>query len=165
MHRPGPFLERPRPSGRSKSRNPTRTASALWSCLVLSPSDERLREFARSAEEAEWYVLAATRAAEAAVLAARTSFRLGIFDFARGVSPEERSEIQALIERLPSTETLSAVCGGDDPELETWARQAGIWLFAPEVEHPSDLVGVWDEARGVALKLHPEWADLEARSL
>jgi hypothetical protein len=165
MHHSGLFLELLRPSGRSKTRSPAHTASALWSCLVLSPSDERLREFARSAEEAEWYVLAATRAAEAAVLATRTSFRLAIFDFAGSVNGSEQSEVQALVERLPNVETLSVVCGGDDPALESWARQAGVWLFAPEVEHPSDLVGVWDEARRVALKLHPEWAAVEARPL
>ncbi len=109
--------------------------------------------------------LAATRAAEAAVLATRTSFRLAIFDFAGGVPVDERSEVQALVERLPNAETLSVVCGGDDPALETWARQTGIWLFAPEVEHPSDLVDVWDEARRVALKLHPDWAVVAARPL
>lgn len=130
------------------------TRADLMLCMVVSSDRYRMRLFDRAAEDQGWETVLAVDPEEAMQIATRERLRLAIVDL-QSATPTTDAAYRRFVEwLLRKQQPLVVVCGKeDDPGVEIWSRQLGVWTFLPGVDEQTDLALVYGEARSVSEKL------------
>lgn len=139
-----------------RNRQPVRTEApaALYRCLIVSASHERMAMLRDAAAAQGWDPILCHAAEQASREAVRHRLQMVIVDLERterGVA----ERLKDLAEQFADeSERLLVVCGTDgDVMEEIWARQLGAWMYLPGVDDTSDVAMVCGEAKNVAEKL------------
>jgi hypothetical protein len=127
--------------------------AALQTCMVVSMSPLRAQMLSRAAREEHWATIICHGADEALRQAVRQRVQLALIDL-QSASASQAPSLKKLVEQLASRRLLLAVCGKpDDPQVEVWSRQLGVWMYLPGVDSQSDVALLCAEARHVLDKL------------
>jgi hypothetical protein len=134
-----------------------KTANTIFQCLVVSESRSRREMLMLAANDAGWDTVVCADPENALVEAERTKFRMALIDFeGHGVGLGSSPGMRRLCQHLSSgnSDLLMCVCGREgDAEEEIWARQLGVWLYLPGVDHGEHISLLCDEGRQIAEKL------------
>lgn len=132
----------------------TAPSNGRMQCLVVAADDKRRRELADSATSSGWRAFQSACLDDVLACTRRLKLQLAIIDLGLGQStPPEW--LRLVVENLAAhSDTLTVVCGGAcQPEEEIWARQLGVWIYAPGVVEPLELQPILGEARDIAGRL------------
>ena len=120
---------------------PTRPAPD-WSCMVLSPAESRLEAMSRGARRAGWNPIDCLSTEEAVRQDRRWRTQLALVDMDGNRSAQEYIDLVS-----GRSDLLLMICDERPTgESETWARQAGAWLYLPEPQLGEELVELCSEA-------------------
>lgn len=120
--------------------------------LLLLTDEKRRRHVQQAIEIAGWHVLACASVGEAIKQLDRWRTQLAVVELAASSDPH-RDTVRRFVDKHLSAQPR----GGDTPLVvisdeqatpadELWARQAGVWLYLPEMEAGDDLSELCREA-------------------
>ncbi len=159
----------PQPATAARIKQETKersSATGLLHCLVVSGEADRREALSWAALQGGWKTVPCVDVPTAEACFRRMFLQLAVVDLQRS-NHVPREHLEALIESLARSSNLLLVVCGDEGNLEQeiWARQVGVWMYVPGIEHGSELKTLLGEAHCLAQRMGlPTGAAPEATS-
>ena|GEM_PF-2025722 len=134
--------------------NKRSSATGLLHCLVVSGEADRREALSWAALQGGWKTVPCVDVPMAEACFRRMFLQLAVVDLQRS-NHVPREHLEKLIETLAASGNMLLVVCGDEGNLdqEIWARQIGVWMYVPGINHGSDLKTLLGEAHCLAQRM------------
>jgi len=135
-------------------KGPSPATGLLRHCLVVAAEADRREALSWAALQGGWKTVPCIDVPTAEDCFRRMFLQLAVVDLQRS-RQVPREHLEKLIESLAQSSNMLLVVCGDEGNLEQeiWARQVGVWMYVPGIEHGSELKTLLSEAHCLAKRM------------
>ncbi|MDX1964112.1 MAG: hypothetical protein SFX18_13240 [Pirellulales bacterium] len=149
------ITDQPRQTDQQTTSGITMQGNSHWPCLVMSHDERLSTEFAAGAKRAGWQPWITRDAVGALKILCRNPVRMAFLHLPGEDSAA--SGVRQLVEHMTWIGGVLLIVGASqsDPQIELWARQAGVWTYLSEVDLQANYTELCEQALQIAARHSP----------